>query len=485
MNRPTIDVDDLLEMTDEALAAGDFPQAVEMLRKAASIAPLRKDIRNKMAIALEGAPISKAGSRRHTTQSPGKGETVVLAEQPLAEQPIDAEPQQQIYYEDEAGGREVIGQIARKAFEAAAGQTARASNATRHLSNLLQQGIHTWKSSMAELKTKPLSQTAEIESNVSASIQSRVFTPETDLNNYLKRASASENSVHSLQADLDDDQYDRAEVEEIEPVVPSAATSKKQTKPVIPGKLSRPADVEDVLAAGISGFIEAIGHANKIKILYCVVYVAFVLLFGYACFDVSRKFPEVETVPGGQVSAGFGVLNLNETQGSDDAVATARAMVAAGQTEEAAQLLRVQLKLGQRLHNRDLIRIELAALLNQIAEQHLRSNEFPESVARYKEALEILPADAALQLRLGNSLYFYGSLGTNDKILREAAMSEAAVIIGAVISKDPSNLQAQRLLALVHEAQGESKAAKAAWKIVKNLASADSAEFKEAESHLK
>jgi Flp pilus assembly protein TadD len=352
----------------------------------------------------------------------------------------------------------------------------------------LQQGIQSWRSSL-EVKKKPAIEAPmstavlnEADTDVSGETRANVFEPEVDLQEYLKRISSTDTGIEQEAETADDYEIELESIEQLKkPVMSNKAVraTSPRTKP------TRPTDVEDVLAAGIGGFIEAVGQANKTKIAYGLVYIALAGLFTYACFDVSRKFPAVETIPGQQVqSASLGALNLNESQGSDEAIARARSLVSAGKTSEAINLLQVELQSGKLLHNRDLLRIELAALLNGLAEQHLRGNQFQESVARYKQALEILPSDAALQLRLGNALYYQGTLGTTDSA-KAGALADAVSVLETITSKNPDNLQAQRLLALVSEARGEKKTATAAWKKVKALASANSAEFKEADSHLK
>ncbi len=483
MNRPTIDVDDLLEMANEAIAEGDFVQAVTILRKATTVAPLRKDIRNRLAIALEGTPVPRKGSQRRDSSmevehAPSHYETSVA---------VYPSPEAI----DEVGSREAISLIAKKAFDAAAGQTARAGVATRNLTNLLHQGIQTWKSSLNDVTTaQPTApRTDKLDFNpglrVSDATQAGVFGPETDLESYLNRANPGENLQVAGSATIeieDDDNF--ASEGAIRLTRPTTTASKKSAAK---GKASaRNTDVEDVLAAGIDGFIEVLRRANKQKILFGIVYVALGALFSYACFDVSKKFPAVDTIPGSQVqTASLGTLNLSEATTNGEAISSAKRLAAEGNAADAINILKSQLESGSLLKNRDQIRIELATILNKQAEKHLTNNRLRDSVAMYREALQILPADAALQLRLANALYYMGTLGDLDETGKSTALSDAEKTLKSLASKAGDNLQTHRLLGLVHEAQGDKSQAKAAWQKVSALAPSSSSESKEATSHLK
>jgi len=54
MNRSTDQIDELLDLATEAAGCGDNEQALEFLRKASSLAPFRRDVRQMMAAILQG-----------------------------------------------------------------------------------------------------------------------------------------------------------------------------------------------------------------------------------------------------------------------------------------------------------------------------------------------------------------------------------------------------------------------------------------------
>ncbi len=90
-----------------------------------------------------------------------------------------------------------------------------------------------------------------------------------------------------------------------------------------------------------------------------------------------------------------------------------------------------------------------------------------------------------MQLRLANALYYMGTLSDSDQTTKQTALSDAKTTLKALVSKASDNLQTHRLLGLVHEAQGELNLARLSWQKVRALAPSNSAESKEAASHLK
>jgi len=454
MNRPTIDVDELLDLADEALAAGDTQEAVGILRRATSIAPLRKDIRNRLAIVLEGTPV----------ESRIRGKMPALKPQ----LPVEIENDFPLESQEIFSGREAISQIAKRAFEAASEKTNKAGVATRKLTNLLQQGLSSWKTrSEAEGALKKPLENAP---------QPPMFEPEMDLQEYLNKNSGG--------YDLELPEENMEEVSQR--VIKHTSTSRKSSSTQ---KLKRPADVEDVLAAGIGGFIEAATRLNRRKIAFGFVYVSMVVMLGYACFDVSRKFsgvPERHTTGSKVTVASVGLTTGNIHELNDQqAFEKSRQMAAAGNFDGAINLLKQQLESGNVISNRESIRIELAKVLNDKAERLLRENNFELSVAAYRESLQFLPHDSNLQIRLSNALYYYATLGTTEKSQKADLLRAAEASLVPITEADRSNLQAFRLLAMVYEAGDKDEKSKVTWKKVKALAPADSEALAEANAHLK
>lgn len=357
----------------------------------------------------------------------------------------------------------------------------------------MSQGIQTWKSSLVEQAHVAGTQSVNAgvvqdEIAVARGTEADVFTPEKELKEYLERAanSGAGKSTGSVYTPTMDDEVEIAEVDTITKPAPA---SRKSSRPSSSKKSNRATDVEDVLAAGVGGFIEVIGNADKKKIAYGIVYVFCAGVFAVACFDASRKFPSVSAVPGTNVVAAsassFGNLDLSDTLTSQQAIEKSRKLVASGDLESAVSLLRKQLASGSKLRDRDSIRVELATILNSMAEQSLKNNKLQESVEKYHEALQILPGDAALQLRLSNALYYAGTIGTSSEENKKPMLGEAKTLLSNLTAKDPVDLQALRLLALVHESLGEKELANVSWKKVRSSAPEESAERKEAEKHLK
>jgi hypothetical protein len=475
MNRPTIDVDDLLELADEALAAGDGQEAVAILRKAKGVAPLRKDIRNRLAMALEGRPVSASTGTRPKAVPASTADT----ERPYYENYESA---------DAFSGREAISQIARRAFEAASEKTSKAGVATRRLTNILQQGLESWKSP----RSTPSGISLELDATEDlskTSTQATVFKPESDLQEYLDRAANSSLSSGSVTFDEDDVETDEAQSAASRIVKPSATSKKASRSSATVRKSKRPTDVEDVLAAGIDGFLEAAGQLDKRKLAFAAVYMAMIVLFGFACFDVARKFPGngiPDMTSSGVASASVASLDFQTKSISNaETIAKARELFSTGKSSEAIQLLKTQLESGRLLADRDAIRVELASLLNQKAEQELTANQYKESVLAYREALKMLPGDANLQVRLANALYYQATMGADSSIDKAQYLKDAESLLQPLAAKDENDLQTRRLLALVLEGRGQDAKARVAWQKLKTLAPANSAISGEAVSHLK
>lgn len=511
MNRPTDELENLLSMADEAMADGDFESAVGILREATSIAPLRRDVRNKLALALERAPAGSHGNhastRSHHAPEPSPVEEPQHAPEPqelpsfstasVAFEDFDDDdgevdedylPSVTVPVASGPGGVEQISDVARKAFKVAAGTTSRAGVATRNLTNLLQTGIQSWKSSLvdqvqaARASENAVRQDQGAAAVAGASPEAGLFKADKDLDAYLNQP---------LSATVSSFQRHHAEETEADPapetdkVTRSAPVSRKASRAGSTKKsTSRPNDVEDVLAAGIGGLIEVVARTDKKKFVYAGVYMLMGGLFAFACFDSTRKFPGVQAVPAVRSVEAASMNALDFSVSSGNVIEEARQLAQMGKPTQAINLLKNGLVTGQH-SSADKIRIELAAQLNTLAEAKLRNNQLTESADLYRNAVIVLPNDQALSLRLANALYYQGVMGKTSADEREAALKEGLEIVQGLASKGSDNVQVYRVLALLHEATGSKNQAKASWQKVKAMAPENSAEQKEAASHLK
>lgn len=447
MNRPTIDVEELLDMADEALLAGDVQEAVGMLRKASSVAPLRKDIRNKLAVVLERGG---SGNAPAVTQS--------WVDDSIASGFADDA-------DSEVENRESLAQFARRAFEAASAQSSKAGVATRRLTNILQTGLSSWKNLRADEAKQP----------VAEAVPSNVFEPEQDLQAYLDRVRYSEAE------DIDDELDNEVAEPEVSRITRPSTDSQKEARSAPRKKSGRPSEVEDVLAAGIGGFIEAAGKLSREKLAYSVVYTLMIALFAYACFDTSRKF----------APSGTGVLAGRGATASASAFA-AQAMPVTEQAREhvrnkefaqAIALLQGSLESGTTLAEREPLRAELAATYNVQGEEWLKSNKIDQSVESYRQALKYAPADVDLQIRLANAIYYYAL--TQDGTSKKESLREATDILTKCLVTRPGEVQAHRLLAMVYDGRGLKQESITEWEKVRSLSVAGSSISAEAESRLK
>jgi len=478
MNRPTTEVDELLDLADEALAEGDSPAAINFLRQATKIAPLRRDIRNRLALALEGTPVAPPPARRRVA-APSE-DHVDFEDFALSEADSPATSSRSV------SGMDALKGIVDQAFAAASDQGQKAKSATRNLTSILHQGLETWRSSLA---SRGVAEEPVADASPAASAQDSVFQPERDLQEYLERAEAATAPLTDVGFD---DADEEAPQEEVARVVRPASTSRKTSRTTTIKK-QRPRDVEDVLAAGIGGFIEAIAQANKRKIAYGCVYFAMVAFFGFACFDVARKFPggsgigqeQAEGVNVATASLGIPGQKLSVYSSSAEAIAAANALVAEGKRTQAIAVLTSQLESSGLLANRDQLRVELATQLNLEGEEKLRNNQFAASVAAYKQAAAMLPNDVSLQVRLANALYYQATMDKMSSSEKAGLLKEAEALLTPLSTAGTGDVQMDRLLALVYEGRGEAKSARQMWSKVKERAGHNSPLASEAASHLK
>ncbi len=485
MNHPTDELENLLSCAEEAMADEDYDQAVIILRQASHVAPLRRDVRNMLAMALQGAPASTPRKKKKAVAPVATPAPVVYFEP--SEYPDDHEPDD--FYGDEPDNRysaQQISEVTQSAFRAAADTTARVGAQTGSaISSLLQTGIKNWKSSFSQLSSlrKPAPQ---VDSGATVgSAEAQLFTHSRDIEEIM--GPAPEASSVQMYRPLQEEPVVADEEPEVERVVQPAKTARKEARSssLKPKSKSRPTDMEDVLAAGFGSLIEAAGNADKKKIGYAGIYLMLAVLFGYACFDAAKKFPEVETVPGmGSVaSASIGALDLSAV--STSPVAEARRLAGSGQAEAAVNLLKANLLDGKMHPANDPIRIELATQLNAIAEDKLRKSELKESVIHYREAVGVMPDDSGLALRLANSIYYYVTMGSLNSNEKSAVIKEGLGILDKLVARGSDNVQVYRLRALLQDTGGQTSQAKASWQKVKALAPENTAEHTEATSRLK
>jgi len=543
MNRPTGEVEELLALADEAMADGSFTEAVGILRQAANVAPLRRDIRQKLAAALAGAPPAAPPPvrkrRQLTVQTP--------APQPAPVTDFDLEDLERAHeialdteeyveeYADDAGeelrfpaaekrsapshsarerfevpvyddgpddNSDHLAEVARKAFKAAAGTTARASVATRHLTNLLNSGIQSWKSSLMEqIQSQKAASAAQQPVRASAdtvgdATEAGLFTPRQELETYITRPVSAAPVAFSAPAADDLDLAEAAAEEETEAdatdrmVRPRSREVSQKAASSSTGKgrsrSRRQTDVEDVLAAGFGSFFEAIARVEKKKFVYASVYMIMAGLVALACYDISRKFPEVRAItPASAVqSASLGELDLS-SESFGNPIEEAQRLAKQGNRTQAIELLRTKLAAGVSSVGVDKLKIELASQLNAEAEENLRNNNLPQSAALYRQAVELLPGDSNLSLRLANALYYQAIMSQANTAEKAKTLGEARQILESLVGRGTDNVQAYRLMALLHEAEGQKNSARASWQKVKSLAAENSAEQREAISHLK
>lgn len=447
MNRPTIDVEELLEMADEALAAGDTQGAISILRKAVNVAPLRKDVRNQLAMVLEGTPVKRRARATAPVQEyvPAAGVTGTGHE-------LESDYAGSVDFEEiEEAPRVSIEDVARRAFASASEKTQRAGEATRRLSNLLQNGFSNLTSFRFAREAAVERTPASVVDDVSA--QEQVFQPESELQSFFDRT-------------VEDETFDEAESDGAEPemerLVRPAPVSRKSASTTKSAKKSsgRATDVEDVLAAGVGGFIEAISRVEKSRFVYAFVYTVLIGFFGYACFDVSKKFPA--GTGSGQLAAASLAFDGAVVQQPELDIVKLRAEVAklkdAREYQQADDMLKneiealkSQLVSGKILTSRDVTRRNLIELLDMQGEVRLTASQFGGSVASYEEALKVMPDNSMIQLHLANALFYQGTQGTlNDEVRRES-LSKADSLLTGLRVKDAGNASVNQLQELVRE----------------------------------
>lgn len=511
MNRPTDELENLLSCADEAMAEGDFSEAVVILRQAARVAPLRRDVKTRLALALDGAP---AQPRSQKQREPQRRDALMnFVESTPEPSLLGAAPESD--FPDDSISTDQITETARKAFRAAADTTARATVAGRKLTNLLQNGIQGWKSSLMGGNEAATAASAVREEDPGASTNSAeagIFLTDAELDSFIAVAPAAARSAalmspapeaeppvleiassystytppasEPLAAETDSLPEAEEAAPPAAPIIKAAPASKRTGRAPARKHASRPSDVEDVLAAGLGSFVEAILRADKKKIAYACTYAGMAALLAFACFDASRKFPGVQAVSGAPAVATASLGSLDLSSVTTTPVIEARNLAAAGKHAEAITLLKNKLLDGTVRPANDPIRIELATQLNAAAEEKLRGNFLKESVNLYREAVGVMPGDSGLSLRLANSLYYLATMG-NAAAEKKTSIKDGLEILDELVARGNGNLQVYRLRALFQEANGDKSKAVASWQKVKSMAAENSAEHAEAVAHLK
>lgn len=508
MNRPTDELDTLLSCADEAMAEGDFDEAVVILRQAARVAPLRRDVKTRLALALDGAPPEP---RRKASPPPQGRDTLMNY--------VETAPEPSLLGDDfpsDTISTDQISEAARKAFRAAADTTAKATVAGRKLTNLLQTGIQGWKSSLTgriETPTAPLKSRDEDPGASTNSAEAGIFLSDAELDSFIAVAPAAARTAASsapapgfepeaMEVPSSYSTYIPATEAPVAPVsepvtapepeasapvgalIKAAPASKKSGRAPSRKHATRPSDVEDVLAAGLGSFVEALMRADKKKIAFACTYAGMAALLTFACFDASRKFPGVQAVPGSTPVATASLSSLDLSSVTTTPVIEARNLAAAGKNAEAISLLKNKLLDGTVRPANDPIRIELATQLNAAAEEKLRGNFLKESVNLYREAVGVMPTDSGLSLRLANSLYYLATMGASASE-KTSSIKDGLEILDGLVTRGGGNVQVYRLRALFQEAGGDKSKALASWQKVKSLAGENTAEHAEAVSRLK
>lgn len=483
MNHPTDELENLLSCAEEAMADGDYDQAVIILRQASHVAPLRRDVRNMLAMALQGAPASTPRKKKKAATPVATAAPVEFYE--TSEYP-DTEPDD--FYEEEQESRysaQQISEVTQNAFRAAADTTARVGAQTGSaISSLLHTGLKSWKSSFLSQISSLRKPVQQVDTGATVgSAEAQLFTHSRDIEEIMGPAPAA-GSVQMYRP-LQEEPAVEDEEPEVERLVQPAKTVRKEARSSSTKPKSRPTDMEDVLAAGFGSLIEAAGKADKKKIGFAGIYMALAVMFGFACYDAAKKFPDVEMVPGtGTVTtANIGALDLSAV--STSPVAEARRLAGSGQAEAAVSLLKANLLDGKMHPATDPIRIELATQLNAIAEEKLRKSELKESVIHYREAVGVMPDDSGLALRLANSIYYYATMGSLTSDEKTSVIKEGLGILEKLVARGSDNVQVYRLRALLQDAAGQTSQARASWQKVKALAPENTAEHSEADRRLK
>lgn len=447
MNHPTTEVDELLSLANEALEDGDTVQALQALRSAGRLAPLRKDIKNEIARILEGSLVP-------SSKSPAKKRRM----QPVQE--IDLPDTDTVSFKD------TLEEVAQKAFKfASEGTTA----TTSKLTNLVSEGLKSLRFSHKNQISDPA---ARFEKQPIEFGDQTILNSNAELNEYLEREA---------------EYYDDEELAEEEQL----ASNTKMKSPRS-GKKPKPARaVEDVLSDKMFQTFQQLAAADRIKLGLTASYIALLVFTGFACYKVGQTFPAIrmggaavatETINLDAVSSTSPGSNVTALVLDTDPLQEANALLAAGNTGEAITVLQSSLSAGLPKATLTNVSSELSKLLAQRGADNLKTNKFQESIADYRKALELDPHNHTLMLHLGNALYYAGIRDPKSggkKVLQEAAKNlEAALIY------DKSNHHGYSILASTYQELGDKTKSRQAWQKVLDNPKASSEQKKTAKENL-
>lgn len=431
MNHPTGEVEELHDLAMEAMACDDYPQAVIFLKKALGIAPLRKDLRAKLAQAL---------AREHKAP-----DTAGLPASPAIEpDPLPSRP----------------------TWTPSSKSGARVNPAAQISSRGIQVHAHGNLAVPIEFEEEPMMMESELSDVYSRDNENSIS--EENAEPSAPATPKRSRSVRRAQATRD-----------LEDAIASLLEMTGRTVGKITG----------TQVAYAASYLLTVGF-----IATACVYTArtFSDVIATPASSTLAQAP-VADVPTSEASLAPSLsaappppvtprkLDLGPTE--EEILKQGQDLVRKGNYREAVQLLEPALESGNRTVTRDKIRDTVAEAWRRRGTDEVKKGKMSDAVASYRSALKASPSVTANSLHLANALFYLGQEAKSSK--EKAYLDESLKLVNDVVRVEPRNVNAFQLQAQVHQSLGRKADARAAWLKVQSLADKKSETYLQAVTQLK
>jgi tetratricopeptide (TPR) repeat protein len=453
------EVDRLIDLALQAEQGGDIIAAIDLLKRAAAVAPLRTDVRENLARLLEESASRAPGNDAPPSRMQRAGRTSSLSH--------------------ETSGRFERG------TDSSAGDVDDQPRRT----------------GLASAGQRPPIDDADTLSGSEALRSSDVRRLGAQAEPFAQRTSRK-----TASSSPEDDDFTRPQQPFVDAVSPSSEP-RSDTPPVrrrreSPGTRStkraqaQASNADDLLSriaetrdrAEEASWLPTLSARAKASIVLYLVLLSFV---GVSSGVTYRKFFGVhgrtqeslaasESKSPGTVVASPAPSPAKSTTDAEtpQVLRLARDYIAQKRYEDAATLLTNQLERVSDAGLRSAVQEELARAYDLSGTALLEKNKLLQSVTAYEKAVKLAPTKAVYLLHLANAHYYCGTLLGSDDARRYLEMAEREV--SQVLQLEPRNLDAYQLQASLHECQRNVRGAMAALTKIIELAPPGSQEAKAA-----
>jgi tetratricopeptide (TPR) repeat protein len=439
MNHPTDQVDELVLLSQQAVACDDYEQASLFLKRALEIAPLRKDVRAELArvLAHDGGTVHSAAME------------------------VDHAP-------------ETTWSRPRASVPAMANETRSALRPLPTMAPSTAMRGRVDSASMAYSRedatpTRPRV-SVRTEGNVNLQLEEEPVSfsePAVHTERYMEMPRTSLHRL--LEDDEDEDQF--------LPPPPAAPKRRRRSKLVNQGPT-----LEDWIANFVEAGARTFKQMHPARVGYAVCYLVLAVFVTLACFKTHKLFGnqagkhttakklKLDVTSEASVSVPSLLSSVPVPPPSPteaEILAQGQLFVSAKKYDEAIKVLEPAMNASANSVLQEKMRETTALAYDSKATQLLQKNVSRPAVDAYRKAVALQPAAAIYSVHLANALY-YQARGLTGRAANESLL-ESVKVATEVTRTDPQFLSAYQVLAQVQQELGNKAAAKGALQRVLNL----------------